>query len=146
MADVLDVAKYILNKVGKTSAWKLHKLCYYSQAWSLAWTDKPIFKDDFAAHKNGTLCLKLFNKHSNAFVIDSAQFPYGFPERLTADERETINIVLRDYGDIEPYALQELICSEEPWKQTAQGSVIEKEIMKKFYRNLLMEEKEKKTK
>lgn len=39
VAAVFDVAKYILEKQGRMSTWKLQKLCYYSQAWSLAWTD-----------------------------------------------------------------------------------------------------------
>ena len=42
MASVFDVAKYILQKSGSMSTWKLQKLCYYSQAWSLAWTEAPI--------------------------------------------------------------------------------------------------------
>ena len=33
MATVFDVAKYILEKKGEMNVWKLHKLCYYSQAW-----------------------------------------------------------------------------------------------------------------
>ena len=40
MASVLDVAEYILRKSGPMTAWKLQKLVYYSQAWSLVWDDK----------------------------------------------------------------------------------------------------------
>ena len=44
-ADVFDVAKYILTKQGMMSTWKLQKLCYYAQAWSLAWTgENPFFR------------------------------------------------------------------------------------------------------
>ncbi len=35
MASIFDVAKYILNKAGAMCTWKLQKLCYYSQAWSM---------------------------------------------------------------------------------------------------------------
>ena len=35
VANVFDVAKYILEKEGKLSTMKLQKLCYYCQAWSL---------------------------------------------------------------------------------------------------------------
>ena len=38
MGTVFDVAKYILSKTGSITTWKLQKLCYYSQAWALAWT------------------------------------------------------------------------------------------------------------
>ena len=47
MANVFDVAKYILQRTGKISTWKLQKLCYYSQAWTLAWTGKPLFEEEF---------------------------------------------------------------------------------------------------
>ena len=43
MATVFDVAKYILHKKKKLSTWKLQKLCYYAQAWSIAWTEHPLF-------------------------------------------------------------------------------------------------------
>ena len=46
MADpvsVMDVAAYILEQRGRLSTWKLQKLCYYSQAWSLVWDDEPLF-------------------------------------------------------------------------------------------------------
>ena len=43
MADVFDVAKYILSQKGSMSTWKLQKLCYYAQAWHYTWTEKPFF-------------------------------------------------------------------------------------------------------
>ena len=53
MANVFDVAKYILNSVGgDISTMKLQKLCYYSQAWSLAWGE-TLFNEDFEAWSNG---------------------------------------------------------------------------------------------
>ena len=47
MASVFDVAKYILKQAGEMSTWKLQKLCYYSQAWSLAWTEHELFSEEF---------------------------------------------------------------------------------------------------
>lgn len=48
MATVFDVARYILTRLdedGKlpVTTWKLQKLVYYSQAWSLVWDDVPLF-------------------------------------------------------------------------------------------------------
>lgn len=135
MADVLDVAKYILNTAGKMSTWKLQKLCYYSQAWAIAWTERPIFQEEFQAWANGPVCPELFHKHHGMFMIDTSEFPYGTPENLTADEKDTINIILRDYGDMEPYALRELTHSEAPWREArvglADGAYSQHEITKK---------------
>lgn len=36
MANIISVAKYILEQRGAMTTMKLQKLCYYSQAWSLA--------------------------------------------------------------------------------------------------------------
>ena len=44
MANVHDVAVYILQKRGKMSAMKLQKLVYYSRAWHLVWEDAHIHR------------------------------------------------------------------------------------------------------
>lgn len=49
MATVHDVAAYILAKHGPMTAMKLEKLVYYSQAWSLVWDDKPLFRSKIEA-------------------------------------------------------------------------------------------------
>ena len=45
--NVFDVAKYILHELGAIQVWKLHKLVYYCQAWSIAWDDEPLFEENF---------------------------------------------------------------------------------------------------
>lgn len=67
--NVFDVAKHILHELGATQAWKLHKLAYYCQAWSLAWDDEPLFEEDFQAWANGPVCPELFRKHSGMYRV-----------------------------------------------------------------------------
>lgn len=62
MANAFDVAKYILEVKGTMSTMKLQKLCYYAQAWSLVWDDKPLFDEEFEAWANGPVCRELFFK------------------------------------------------------------------------------------
>ena len=57
MAEVLDVAAYILKKQGPMTAMKLQKLVYYCQAWSLVWQSKPLFPNDIEAWQ------AIFKKH-----------------------------------------------------------------------------------
>lgn len=144
MATVFDVAKYILKKYGRMSTWKLQKLCYYSQAWQLAWTEQPIFAEDFQAWANGPVCPELFHAHRGKFIVDVDDFEYGDPENLTEDESETIDIVLGGYGDWEPYDLREQTHSESPWKD-ARGdlpenarsqAIISKSSMGEYYGSL----------
>lgn len=118
MATVLDVAKYILEEMGRLSTWKLQKLCYYSQAWSLAWTEVPIFQEDFEAWVNGPVCPELFHKHKGMYSITTDDFPFGDSSNLSEDQKDTIDIVIRDYGVFDPYDLREISHSEAPWKNT----------------------------
>jgi hypothetical protein len=61
MIDYYDVAAYILKKKGKMCRWKLQKLVYYSQAWSLVWDgaplfDEPIILESIAEYYSGLDC------------------------------------------------------------------------------------------
>ena len=87
MANIFNTAKYILCQKGTMSTWKLQKLCYYSQAWSLAWTDKPLFDEDFHAWRNGPVCVELFRVCKEKYFIDASLFPNANPDNLTEDEK-----------------------------------------------------------
>ena len=43
------------------------------------------------------------------------------PDVLTESEQETVDAVLRDYGDMPGYELRELTHLEDPWKQARVG-------------------------
>ena len=144
MATVFDVTKYIFSKFESLSTWKLQKLCYYSQAWHLAWTGKPIFDEEFEAWANGPVCPILFYAHQGKYSVTKSDFLKGEYNNLTEDEKDSIDVVLKDYGDMEPYSLRELSHSESPWKD-ARGSlpegakcdtVITKESMGEYYGSL----------
>lgn len=121
MASVFDVAKYILKKEGKMSTWKLQKLCYYAQAWSLAWTGNPIFEEEFQAWANGPVCPDLFRLYQGKFSCSEEDLSKGDPNNLNDDQKETVDIIIRDYGKMDPYELRELTHSEDPWKNARQG-------------------------
>lgn len=144
MATVFDVAKYILQQKGEMSTWKLQKLCYYSQAWAIAWTGKPLFDEDFEAWRNGPVCRALYNVHRGMYSVGERDIYQGDPERLTSDERDTIDTVLATYGDWALYRLRSQTHSEDPWKN-ARGDlddmascrrVITKESMNAYYGEL----------
>ena len=118
MATVFDVAKYLLNSVGSMSTWKLHKLCYYSQAWTLAWDGKELFSEEFEAWPNGPVSPDLFRKHKGMYMINASDLETGDVSLLTPEQKENIDIVIRDYGDKEPYWLREQTHGENPWKDT----------------------------
>lgn len=122
MANVFDVAKYILQQKGRMSTWKLQKLCYYAQAWELAWVETPLFDEDFQAWTNGPVCPELFHEHQGKFMIDQNDITRGNPDNLTEEQKHDIDIVIRDYGDMDPYDLRELSHQEDPWKNAREGT------------------------
>ncbi|MCL2018341.1 MAG: DUF4065 domain-containing protein [Oscillospiraceae bacterium] len=145
MTTVLDVAKYILSKQGEISTWKLQKLCYYSQAWALAWSDGvSLFNEDFQAWTNGPVCRKLYDLHKGEYLISYDDFNFGNIDNLTEDEKDTIDTVLENYGDKSPFWLREQTHDELPWKD-ARGktpenmrseNIISKESMGNYYGSL----------
>jgi uncharacterized phage-associated protein len=144
MATVLDVAKYILDQTGSISTMKLQKLCYYAQAWSLAWTEAPLFDDRIEAWVNGPVCPALFREHKGKFMVSSGDFSSGNSDKLSSDQKDTIDRVLEHYGKWEPYELREQTHSEAPWKNARNGipddvschNEITHESMGEYYGNL----------
>jgi uncharacterized phage-associated protein len=112
--NVFDVAQHILDKKGVMTTWKLQKLVYYSQAWSLVWDDAPLFSERIEAWANGPVVPRLYQEHKGNFTIGSLK-RLGDPAKLDADQRETIDIVLREYGDKTSQWLSDLTHREEPW-------------------------------
>lgn len=116
MANVFDVATYILEKIGTSSAMKLQKLAYYSQAWSLVWDEEELFEEDFEAWANGPVVRSLYNKHRGMFKVDAADFPEGDSTNLTPEQMDTVDKVLEFYGDKTAQWLSNLTHKESPWR------------------------------
>jgi uncharacterized phage-associated protein len=119
MANVFDVAACILAKRGGMTAWKLQKLVYYSQAWSLVWDEKPAFNEHIEAWANGPVCPDLYAAHRGAFIV--GQIDRGDPSRLSKDAIETIDAVLEHYGDRSSQWLSDLTHREDPWRDARRG-------------------------
>jgi uncharacterized phage-associated protein len=118
VASVIDVAEYILKQRGPMPAMKLQKLCYYSQAWSLVWDDRALFRDRIEAWANGPVAPSLYDKHRGEFTVETVG---GDPGKLSDAQRETINAVLGFYGERSSQWLSDLTHSEEPWRAARRG-------------------------
>lgn len=119
MANVHDVAAYILGKQGSMTAMKLQKLCYYSQAWHLVWESKPMFNAKIEAWANGPVIPKLYEAHRGQFMVSS--WPKGNADNLKKDEVESESVVLGAYGGMSAFELSELTHRELPWRDARQG-------------------------
>jgi uncharacterized phage-associated protein len=120
MASVLDAAAYILKKCGRMSAMKLHKLLYYSQAWSLVWDEKPLFSSKIEAWANGPVVPRIYVIHRGSFQVTS-QTIEGDASALSKDQKETVDAVLEFYGDKSSQWLSDQTHSEAPWRDARAG-------------------------
>ncbi len=116
---VFDVADYILDKVGAMTTMKLHKLVYYSQAWSLVWDEEPLFSEKIEAWSNGPVIRELFAYHRGNYSISKVQI--GNSNILTEKQKQTIDAVIDYYASKPPQWLISLSHMEEPWKKARIG-------------------------
>lgn len=152
MANIFNVAKYILEKENKITAMKLQKLCYYSQAWHLVWEETPLFNNHFEAWENGPVCPELYQWHKGQFIIENTSgLDVLCAKDLTENETDTIDCVLRDYRKYTAQQLSDLTHQEKPWKETYNkycdfsgrcSAEIPIAIIHQFYSGLLNECKE----
>jgi len=142
MTTVHDVAAYIVKRLAPVSVVKLQKLVYYSQAWSLVWEDRPIFRARIEAWSNGPVIPELYRHHRHQFQVK--EWPLGKPANLDQDDRATVNAVIKYYGKRSPQWLSELTHMERPWllarRGLAPGDIGNREItlnsMLDYYGNL----------
>jgi uncharacterized phage-associated protein len=148
--DPVDLAKYVIVKLGQTDHLKLQKLLYYIQSWHLVMFDEPLFDEDFKAWVHGpvlpsvwtelkdrsTLNTKVRIKASLAPVIKAR-----IEKKLLKEQLELINDVLAEYGPKSGYYLECLTHSERPWQEARKGLApdepgskrISKKTMREFY-------------
>lgn len=144
MANIFDVAEYILRTIGAISTLKLQKLTYYCQAWSLAWTKKPLFAEDFEAWSNGPVNPKLFKYFQGEYIVDRVD-ARKLSRNLSLDDIKKINAVIDAYGKFSGAELSSMTHSEKPWLDARKGlpegmpcsKIISKSSMQKYYASLI---------
>jgi uncharacterized phage-associated protein len=119
MANVFDVAQFILEQQGEMTAMKLQKLVYYSQAWHIVWTDNVLFTNKIEAWKDGPVCRDLWGQHRNAFRI--SKIAKAKSSRLSVREAKTIRKIISYYGKKSAQWLSDLTHMEDPWVQARRG-------------------------
>lgn len=118
-----DVAAFILKQSGPMSAWKLQKLVYYAQAWSLVWDKAPLFAEPIQAWRHGPVVPSLYAAHHGAFTVSAV--PGGDPSKLAPSQRDTTVAVVDFYGRHDGEWLAEVTHREAPWRDARGGMAAE---------------------
>ena len=116
---VFDFAAQIQARLGSVDAFRLNKLVYYVQAWSLAWRGRPAFHERIEAWRHGPVTKDLWVDITHQA---SRQIKNASP--LSPDDLELVERVLIHYGQMSSDALIKLSHTEEPWRE-ARGSLPE---------------------
>jgi uncharacterized phage-associated protein len=118
-AEVMDVAAAVRDAYGPgpLSWWTLHKLLYYCQGWSLAWTDHPLFKARIEAWKNGPVVARVYRIQKHYPSTET-----GSSDALTQPQTDIVRRVVAFYGGYTHYELIALTHREPPWRK-ARGAV-----------------------
>ena len=142
VTSVLDVGQYIYDKLGKIDPWRLQKLTYYAESWSLAWDGESLFPEGFQAWADGPVSHDLHREdkwNRNGLAIDGADVG-----RLTERQRTVIDHVLSFYGSMSRGELIERTHREAPWVE-ARGDLpegapsrrpIDRALMRKTYASM----------
>ena len=113
MTSIFNVAAYVVITMGGTiDCLRLQRLCYYSQAWALAWTGSPLFSEVFQAWDIGPISPDLFERLCRMHFVHSADLPEA---NLAAREKQIVDAVLAFYGTLTTAELGDQTRSEEPW-------------------------------
>lgn len=118
---VFDVSVYVLQKLGRMTTMKLHKLLYYIQAWYLVWEEDRLFNEKIEAWANGPVVRELFNFHRGMYEISYTDIPIGNPSKLTKSQIENIDDVLCFYGNKSAQWLIDQTHFETPWRNARKG-------------------------
>jgi uncharacterized phage-associated protein len=119
-ANVFDTAKFILLEQGPISAMKLQKLVYYSQAWSLVWDGRPLFREKIKAWAMGPVVPALYAAHKGRFTVNAKDIA-GDADALDVKAKATVLGVLKFYGDKTAQWLSDLTHAERPWCDARRG-------------------------
>jgi uncharacterized phage-associated protein len=111
MTTAIEVASYIKQQanVANYDTKKLQKLVYFSQAWALAWTGKPLFREDFQAWPDGPVVRSLYAKQKYEIV------PVPADDVLSPDQKDVVDSVLAHYGHLSFTELIDLTHAHTPW-------------------------------
>lgn len=122
---------------------KLQKLLYYAQAWSLVFTDTPMYEDTIEAWIHGPVIPKVYHhykKYGFRFIEEPTNNNLAIPSKYS----EIIEEVWKVYGKYDADYLELLTHNEEPWRSVRNAvedcgstdQIIPHQSMQSFYTSL----------
>lgn len=116
MATVYEIAAQIKRRLGAVDRFRLLKLVYYVQAWSLVYRQRPAFLERIEAWPNGPVARNLWTdlEHHGASSILAAM-------PLQSEDALDVENVLAHFGHLSGPELVDLTHAEAPWANARRG-------------------------
>ena len=111
----IDVAQHIYDTKGWVNSWRLQKLTYYSQAWALVWTGRPLFAEPIQAWQDGPVAPHLRTTCMYYTTPMSMSIKGADSSNLSSDAKAMVESVLAFYGELKRESIVNLTHSEAPW-------------------------------
>jgi hypothetical protein len=93
---IFDVAGYLIHHHHSDETGKrLHLLCCFAQAFSLACYDVPMFPEDFVAGTFYPTCPELYEKHCGVPYLVDGFFGDFNPDKFNPEQVESLNDVFK---------------------------------------------------
>jgi uncharacterized phage-associated protein len=125
-AKAMDVARYLIALAGAEeepellTPMRLQKLLYYTQGWSLALRDCPIFPDRIEAWAHGPVVEGVYHEFK-ALKGGTIPLDQGSVSGLSEEEQQHVQSVWRTYRTYSAIALSDMTHEESPWKDARSG-------------------------
>jgi uncharacterized phage-associated protein len=113
MLTALDVASYIKSSLGPLDSYKLQKLVYFTQAWHLAWTGRPVFNEPFEAWPKGPVVRSVYRENRYGIIPTVGG--------LDEETRSILDAVIDYYGEFNSEKLVALTHADAPWIEARKG-------------------------
>jgi len=121
MVSAHDVAEELRKRIPGLGALALHKLLYYVQGWSVAWTGSTAFEERIEAWEKGPVVADLWRAEKHGHETHSTA-------KLSKDTYSVVAYVASRYGGLSGADLMRLTHQEAPWIDASSKSEGDSEI------------------
>lgn len=142
---MLRAISYVFESLEEVTPLMLQKLLYFIQGISYARNGRPMFSENCQAWVHGPVYPEVYDMFRDFKYnpIEDARFAIfdGTEDKLTADERRVIDLVVNTFGEYSGKMLERITHTEMPWKTARRGygdqipsnEPISKESIKSYY-------------
>lgn len=142
MMPAYEIAKYFVSLIDEDAGdsitnLKLQKLLYYAQGAHLALHNEPLFPERIEAWTHGPVVPDVYHRYkqhgSEPIPVEQINL-----EAYNAQVREVLDEVNEVFGQFSALKLRAMTHNEPPWIQTPQGGTIPLDLMKEFFKTMVI--------